>query len=154
MASFVFNIAKGRVAEYFERVDSNEPSKGAIVVVPLKTGDTEGNRQDDATLEAFLASTPDEQTEGWSRKVLTDADLSGSSYAPDNTNNRGQASLPEIKWTAPTSGKNVVALFVGYDPKEGEGTDAEIIPLLYLEFAVTADGNDVALNAGEVFRAS
>jgi hypothetical protein len=152
--SYVFNIAKGRVSEYFDRVDANEPANSAIVVIPLKVTDTEANRQDDATVEAFLAALPDEQTEGWSRKTLTDADLAGAQYAPDNTNNRGQASLPEIKWTAPTSGKNVVALLVAYDADTTGGTDANLIPLLVLDFAVTADGNDVALNAGEVFRAS
>ena len=154
MASFVFNRGKGRVPEYLERVDLNEPSGSALVVIPLKVGDTAANLQDLDTVTEVLAGTSDEQTEGWSRKVLTDADIAPANYAPDDTNDRGQASLPEIKWTTPTSGKNVVALLVAYDPKEGEGTDGELVPLLYLDFAVTADGNDVALNAGEVFRAS
>lgn len=35
MANFVFNIAKGRVAEFFNRVDSNDPANSAIILVPL-----------------------------------------------------------------------------------------------------------------------
>lgn len=154
MASFVFNGAKGRVAEYFERVDLNEPANSALVIIPLKVGDTEANLQDMDTVTEVLAGTPDEQTEGWSRKTLTDADIGPANYAPDDTNNRGQASLPEVKWTTPTSGKNTVALLVAYDSDTTGGTDANLVPLLYLDFAVTADGNDVALNAGEVFRAT
>lgn len=154
MASFTFNIAKGRVVEYFERVDSNEPANSAIVIIPLKVGDTEAALQDMDDVAEILAATPDEQTEGWSRKTLTDADLSGASFAPDNVNNRGQAQVPEVKWTTPTSGKNTVALLVAYDADTTGGTDAALIPLVYLDFAVTADGNDVALNAGEIFRAT
>lgn len=154
MASFVFNCAKGKVGEYAERVDTNEPANSALIVIPLKVGDTAANLQDMDTVTEVLAGTPDEQTEGWSRKTLTDSDLAGSSYAGDDTNDRGQLSLPEIKWTTPTSGKNVVALLVAYDGDTTGGTDSNLIPLLYLDFAVTADGNDVALNAGEVFRAS
>jgi hypothetical protein len=77
-----------------------------------------------------------------------------ANYAADNTNNRGQAAVPEVKWTAPTSGKNTVALLVAYDNDTTGGTDANLIPLVYLDFAVTADGNDVALNAGEIYRAT
>lgn len=154
MASYVFNIAKGRVAEYFNRVDSNEPANSAIIIIPLKVSDTEANSQDFDDVAAVLAGTADEQTEGWSRKTLTDSDLSGSSFAQDDTNNRGQASLPEVKWTTPTSGKNTTGLLVAYDPDTTGGTDSSLIPLVHLDFAVTADGNDVALNAGEIFRAT
>ena len=34
------------------------------------------------------------------------------------------------------------------------GTDANLIPICHLDFAVTADGNDVILNAGDVARAT
>lgn len=152
MANFVENIAKGRVVELFNRVDSNDPANSAIILIPLKASDTEANAQDFATVEAFLAGTPDEQTEGWSRKVLTDADL--AAIAVDNTNNRFPVSLPEVKWTAPTAGKNTTGLLVAYDADTTGGTDANLVPLLHLDMAVTADGNDVVVNAGEVLRAS
>lgn len=154
MANFVFNIGKGKVAELFARVDGNEPTNSAILAIPLKVSDTEANRKDDATLEAVLASVIDEQTEGWSRKTLTDADLAAAQYAVDQANDRGQASVVEIKWTTPTSGKNTTGVLICYDSDTTGGTDANIIPLLHLDFAVTADGNDVIINAGEVFRAT
>lgn len=152
MANYCVNIGKGRAVELQNRVKSNEPTNSAIILVPLKVTDTEANRQDDATLEAFLASTPDEQTEGWSRKALTDTEL--AAIAVDNANNRFALVLPEVKWTAPTSGKNVVALAVCYDSDTTGGTDANIFVLSVHDFAVTADGNDVYLNAGDAIRAS
>ena len=38
MADFVFNIAKGRVAELYNRVDSNDPANSAIIIVPVDVG--------------------------------------------------------------------------------------------------------------------
>ena len=35
MADFVFNLSKGRVAEFFNRVDSNDPANSAIIVSVL-----------------------------------------------------------------------------------------------------------------------
>jgi len=154
MANYVLNKGKGRVVELFRRVDENEPTNSAIILVPVKVSDTEANVQDFDSLEAVLAGTIDEQTEGWSRKTLTDADLSGTQYNEDDTNNRGQASIPAVKWTAPTSGKNTTGVLICYDSDTTGGTDANILVLEHLDFAVTADGNDVEANAGEVFRAS
>jgi hypothetical protein len=38
--------------------------------------------------------------------------------------------------------------------EEASPTDGGTIPLTHHDFAVTADGNDVILNAGDFFRAS
>lgn len=152
MSNYAFNIAKGRAVEFFNRVDSNEPANSAIILIPLSASDTEANRQDDATVEAFLAAAPNEQTEGWSRKTLTDADL--AAIAVDNVNNRFPATIPAVKWTAPTSGKNTTGVLVAYDADTTSGTDANLIPICHLDMAVTADGNDVEINAGDVLRAS
>ena len=153
MANFVYNIAKGRVAEFFNRVDSNDPSTSAIILVPLSASGTEAEGQDYDTLAAVLAGTANEQTSGgWSRKTLTDSDL--SAIAVDDTNNRMPATLPQVTWTGPTVGNDTTGLLICYDPDTGAGTDANIIPLVHDDFVVIADGNDVILNAGDVFRAS
>jgi hypothetical protein len=152
MANYALNIGKGRSVELQNRIKNNEPTNAAFVLVPLKVTDTEANRQDDANLEVFLAATPDEQTEGWARKVLDDTLI--AAIAVDNVNNRFAGTVPETKWTAPTAGKNVVALGVCYDSDTTSGTDANILVLTVHDFAVTADGNDVYLNAGDFIRAS
>lgn len=151
MADFVFNIAKGRVVEYFERVYGNDPSASVITLVPLATGDTEANLQDANDLATVLAGTPVEAGGSWGRKQLADTDLAAP--AVDDTNNRFPATLPSVTWTGPTTGQDTVALLVCYDDTGAEA-DSGIIPLVYNDFAVTADGNDVVLNAGDCFRAS
>ena len=40
MADFVFNIAKGRVAEFYNRVDTNDPANSALVIVVAFVADT------------------------------------------------------------------------------------------------------------------
>lgn len=153
MANFVFNIAKGRIVEFYNRVENNDPSTSALVLVPLAVGDTEANLQDADTLAAVLAGTPDEAGASWGRKVLTDSELAALP-SPNDTDNRYDVSVPAVTWTAPTAGQDTVALLICYDANTGSGTDSDIIPLSYHDFAVTADGNDVVLNAGVFFQAS
>lgn len=151
---FTFNIAKGRVVEYYNRVKNNDPSTSALVLIPLSVGDTEANRQDDDNVSVFLAATPNEQTGGgWVRKTLTDAELAAFP-APNDTNNRYDVAVPQVTWTSPTAGSDTVALLVAYDADTGTGDDTNLIPLTYHGFAVTADGNNVVLNVGNFFQAS
>jgi hypothetical protein len=152
VANFVFNIAKGRMVEWFHRVDQNDPANSAIILVPLSTSSTsEAVAQDMDDLTEVLAGAANEQSSGgWARKTLTDADI--AAIAVDNTNNRFPASLPSQTWTTPTAGNNTTGLLVCYDSDTTSGTDASIIPISEHDFVVTADGNDVILNAGDCVR--
>ena len=150
----MFNQAKGRVVEWFNRVDQNDPANSAIILVPLSQSGSEAQGQDLDTLAAVEADANfAEQTGGgWVRKTLTDADIAAISV--DDTNNRFPATLPSVTWTGPTAGNNVTGLLVCYDSDTTAGTDSNIIPISHHDFAVTADGNDVVLNAGDCVRAS
>jgi hypothetical protein len=153
MANFVFNNGKGRVRELVERVDTNDPADAKILLVPLAVGDSEANLQDSDTLSAVLAGTPDRAGGSWGDKTLTDANFTGTDYDTNDTDNRGDASVPSVTWTAPTGGQNTVALIVCYT-EVASPADSDWIPITYHDFVVTADGNDVVLNAGDFFRAS
>lgn len=153
MANFVFNNGKGRVRELVERVDTNDPADAKILLVPLAVGDSEANLQDADTLSAVLAGTPDRAGGSWGDKTLTDTNFASTDYDVNDTDNRGDASIPTVTWTAPTAGQNTVALIVCYT-EVASPADTDWIPITYHDFAVTADGNDVVLNAGDFFRAS
>lgn len=158
MADKVFNIAKGRVAEFAWRVKNNDPANSALVVVALQaTGlEADGTLEDYATLSALLAAANDEATNsGYARKILTDADL--GTIAPDNTNNRFDVDIPDQTWTAvQTTGGAWGKLLVCYDSDTTGGTDANIIPLTMHDYAVTPDGSDLVavINASGFYRAS
>lgn len=151
MADFVFNIAKGRVAELYNRVDVNDPATATIVIVPVDAGATaDATIQDFATLAAVLAGGVTERsTGGWGRKTLTDADL--AALAVDNTNNRMPVDLPDQTWTGVTAG-SVTDLIICYSPTAG--ADSTIIPLTQHDFPTTPDGSDVVATISDFYRAS
>ena len=155
MADLVFNIAKGRVGELYNRVKSNDPAASAFIIVPLETTGLESDAVliDKDTLADVLSGTTNEQT-NQARKVLTDADLAAFP-SPDDTNDRFDFDLPDIVYTA-LGGNPISKLLVCYDDDTGAGTDANIIPLCAYDFAVTPDGSDVTaqVNAAGFYRAS
>lgn len=154
MANFMFNVAKGRFVEYFNRVDSNDPANSAIILVPLSASGTEAQGQDLDTLADVEADAnfAERTSGGWVRKTLTDSDL--AAVAVDDTNNRFPATIPQVTWTAPAAGNNTTGVLVCYDPDTTGGTDANIVPICHLDMAVTTDGNDVIVAAGDVARAA
>lgn len=152
MANFVFNIAKGRVAEFYNRVDANDPATARLVIIPLEASGLEAQAalEDSVSLAEVLDGTTNEQTT-MGRKYLTDTEL--AALAADMTNNRMDVDIPDITWAAAT-GNGVGAIVVAYDPNSE--TDANIIPLTHHDFAVTPDGSDIVavIAATGFYRAS
>lgn len=155
MADIVFNIAKGRVAELYNRVDTNDAANSALVIVPVDVAAvTDATLRDFDTLAAILAGGVTERTTGgWNRKTLTDADL--VAFAADDTNDRVDLDIPDQTWTAVSAGA-VTDLIICYDNDTTAGTDANLVPLTLHDFAITPDGSDVVavINAAGFFRAS
>lgn len=153
MANIVFNIAKGRVVEYYNRVENNDPTNAALILVPIETSGLESDATliDADTLAALLSGTTNEQTT-MGRKTLTDADLAALP-APDDTNDRYEVSLPTVTWTA-ASGNAISKIAVCYDPDTTGGTDSNIIPLTMFDFVQTPSGADIQMTGGVFFRAS
>lgn len=155
MADFVFNIAKGRVAEYYNRVDSNDPANSALIIVALATSGLESDAtlKDLATLAAVVAGTTNEVTNsGYARKVLTDTDL--AALTVDNTNDRMPCDLPDQTWTTVAAGDGWSKLIVCYDSDTTAGTDSNIIPLTAHDFVITPDGSDIIATIADFYRAS
>lgn len=160
MADGVFNIAKGRAVELYNRVKSNDPANSAFVIVLLKAAEADGVLEDYDDLGALLGAagnTEADFTNYTPRKVLSDAELAALP-APDDTNNRYDIDLPDQTWTAAGGALNntLVKLLVCYDSDTTLGTDANILPVAHYDFAVTTDGSDLTaqFNAAGFFRAS
>jgi hypothetical protein len=155
MADFVFNISKGRVAELYNRVDTNDAANAVLVIVPVDVAAvTDATIRDFDTLSAVLGGGVTERTTGgWNRKTLTDTDL--AAMTPDDTNDRMDIDIPDQTWTAVTAGA-VTDLIICYDNDSTAGTDANLIPLTQHDFAITPDGSDVVavIAATGFFRAS
>lgn len=153
MANIVYNIAKGRVVEYYNRVKSNDPTNSALILVPLETSGLESDATllDKDDLAAVLSGATNEQTT-MGRKTLTDSDLAALP-APDDSNDRYDVSLPTVTWTAAT-GNAISKILVCYDSDTTGGADSAIIPLCQFDAAITPDGSDVQFTSGVFYRAS
>lgn len=147
MANGVFNIAKGRVYEFYRNVKGNSPANSAFIVVLLKATGLEAddtlNNYDD--LSSLLAAANDEcDFTNYARKTLTDVELAAIP-SPDDTNNRVDLDLPDLTWTSAGGAANnsIGKLLVCYDADTTGGTDANLIPVTYHDFTATTDGNDL-----------
>ncbi|HXF44870.1 MAG TPA: hypothetical protein VNK91_02010 [Burkholderiaceae bacterium] len=157
MADFVFNIAKGRVAELYNRVDTNDPANSALIILILATAgiETDAVLRDVDTVAALLAGTTNEVTNtGYARRTLTDADI--VAFAPDDVNDRVDLDIPDQTWTAVAAGDGWNDMVVAYDADTTAGTDANLVPLTQHDFVVTPDGSDITaqIAAAGFYRAS
>lgn len=152
MSSITFNIAKGKVNAYTERVVNNDPANSALVVVLLKTAEADATLQDYDTLGALLAAgggTANVECDftSYVRKVLTDADLSAPTV--DDTGNEQYSDMPDQTYTSAGGATNntIVKALICYDSDTTAGTDANLVPLVACGFSAnpTTDGNDMVL---------
>lgn len=158
MGDFVFNVALGRVNEFYRRVDSDDPTNSALVVVALFSSGLESDAtlKDKDTLSDVLSGATNEATNtNYARKVLTQADLAAQS--PDDTNDRQEADIPDQTWTAVDGAAGAWGkLLICYDGDTTAGDDTNIIPLTAHDFVVTPDGSDIVaqIAATGFFRAA
>lgn len=156
MADQVLNIALGRVAELYNRVDQNDPANSALVLVIFNSSAADGTIKDLDTLAAIEAdaNTAEVANSGYARKVLTDADI--VAFAPDDVNNRVDLDIPDQTWTSVAAGTAWTDLCICYDSDTTGGTDSNIVPMTWHDFAVTPDGSDITarINSAGFFRAS
>jgi hypothetical protein len=146
MANGVFNVALGRVNELMLRVENNDPTNSAIIIVLLKTAEADATLEDYDDLSALLAGSnveADFTGTAYARKVLTDADISAPTL--DDGANTYYSVVPQQTWTSAggTVTNTLAKLLVCYDDDSTGGTDANIIPLTHHDYVVTTDGSDL-----------
>jgi hypothetical protein len=143
MADLVHNIAKGRGVQFGINVDTNTPTDSAIILsVWFNDGSsTDDNVRDADTVAAIEALTgvTERTTSGWSRTTYVDTDVT---VTLDDTNNNHRVDVPDKTWTAVTAGASS-DLGYSYDSDTAAGTDSNIIPVTWHDFAITPDGSDV-----------
>lgn len=156
MADQVFNIAKGKVNEYVERVNANDPTNSVLIIHAWVAGDTDDAIEAVDTVAAIesLGSTAEATNSGYSPIVLDNTD--SLTVTVDDTNDRNEADMPDQTFSAIVAGDNWTDLSISYDSDSTAGTDANIIPCTWHDFAVTPDGSDITMqvNAAGFFRAA
>lgn len=156
MADFVFNIAKGRVAELYNRVDLSDPANAVLVITVFNSAAADAAMIDVDTLALLeaVASNAEVTNTNYARIVLDDTDL--VAFAPDDTNDRVDLDIPDQTWTAVGAGDAWTDLVINYDSDSTGGTDANIVPCTLHDFVATPNGGDITaqIAAAGFFRAS
>lgn len=144
MANIVFNISKGEVNAYVKRVVNNDPANSALVVVLLKTAEADGILQDYNTLGNILAGANTEADfTNYSRKILTNTELSLPTV--DDSGNQQFSDAPDLTYASAGGAVNnaIVKMLICYDSDTTSGTDANLVPLVAIDWVITTDGNDL-----------
>jgi len=155
MADFQYNISKGRFVELFNRVDANDPAAATLVLIPVDVAAVS-----DATLKdlddfaaVISAGVTERAASNWNRKTYTDTDLAFP--APNDANDSYDVDIAvDALWSpGPTAG-TVTDVILCY-ASVGSPTNAQLMPCLQWDFAITPDGSDVTaiFNALGIFRA-
>ena len=144
MANFVFGVALGRVGEYVNRVLNNDPANSILLAIPMSQSGTaeQGEALTDFAAVEADANFAEQTAASWGRKTISDS-AGGLTWTFDATNNKRAADMTDLVWTAPVASNNTTGLIIAYDPDSTTGTDSTVIPLVHLDMAVTADGNQV-----------
>jgi hypothetical protein len=157
VGNFVFNRSKGRVTEFAERVNANDPANSVFNILVLATSGIESDAVllDVDTVTGLVAGTTNEVTNaGYARKSLDQT--GGITITYDDTNDRVDVDVPDQTWTAVTAGDAWNDIVFAYDSDSTAGTDANILPMTQHDFVLTPDGSDITaqIAVGGFFRAS
>jgi hypothetical protein len=151
MANFTFVIAKGREAEFHNRVDGNDPANSALILVVLSTVGLQADSIliDYDTLQDILAFNLEPTNANYARKTLTDANI--SPYTVDDTNNLIRLPLANQTYTSIGAGTSWAKLLICYDNDTTGGTDANIVPVAAFDtfingVAVVPNGNNIIVS--------
>lgn len=159
MADGVFNIAKGRVVELYNRVKSNDPANSAFLLILMKAAEADATLEDYDDIAAILVQGGNTEADftNYVRKVLTDAELAALP-SPDDTNNRYEVDAPDQLFASAGGALNnsLAKAVIAYDPDTTGGTDANLIPCTHHDVTITTDGNNVTIefNTNGFYRAS
>lgn len=157
MADFAFNISKGKSAEFAARVNASDPTNAVLIVALIASTGVEA----DATLldknefaDLVSGATNFATNTGSTRKSLDQT--GGVTVTVDDTNDRVDIDIPDQTWTAlANDGTGAISdVVIGYDSDSTAGTDANIVPMSFHDFAITPDGSDVTATVAVFYRAS
>lgn len=150
MADFVFNIAKGKVAE--------KAADGATLrILVLKTANTDAINKDYDNLNTLLTDGTNAEAD-FTNYPATRKALANITPSVDDTNDKFTVDADDVTYTSAGGASNntTEAAIIYEDVAGDDSSDATAIPLAQFDAVFTTDGNDVTLqfHADGFFEAS
>lgn len=153
LTNIVFNIAKGRVGELYNRVKVGDPATARLFLIPIDINTCPDETARDADdVAAIVTGGAVSRATAWANALygiaLAPADLTTLAANLDDANNWLDLDIP----TDPVfngSGAGVAAannsthLIVGYSTTTAPANLNQITPLTLHAFAVTTDGSSI-----------
>jgi hypothetical protein len=157
MGNVVINRSKGRVTEFAERVNGNDPANSVFLVALIAATGVESDATliDKDTFTDFVSGATDFATNtGGTRKSIDNT--GGITITYNDTSDRTEVDLPDQTWTAlANDGTGAISdILTGYDSDSTGGTDANVLPMTLHDFSITPDGSDVTVQITDIFRAA
>lgn len=137
--------------EFHNRVDGNDPTNAALILVVLASSGLEedGILRDYDTLSAILAGTSNEVTNaGYARITITDAGL--AAYTVDDSLDQIVLPLADQTTAAISSGDVWSKLLICYDSDTTGGTDANIVPVKAFDIRDPVTGVAITPSGGTI----
>lgn len=145
MANFVFNRSKGRVTEFAERVNANDPTNAIFTIRVLATSGVESDAtliDKDTFADVVSGATNEVTNSGYAAKTLDNA-TGGITVTYDDTNDRVDVDIPDQTWVGVAAGDGWNDFVTNYDSDSTSGTTANEVPMTLHDFVVTPDGSDI-----------
>lgn len=157
MADLVLNRVLGKVHQYVDNVDSNNPAASVMrVFAMVVSGDQDNAMRDLATMTMTglfaLANVAEATNSGYANQSVTDA---ATTITIDDANNRVDCAIGDVTFTSVLSGDVWTDICIAYD-SDGTDNDGNTIPLTIHDFSVTPNGGNITADepATGFFRAS
>ena len=148
MAQLIPTSAKGKLAYYAGLPAAND----ALIWVLFTGTETDDNLRDADTLAAVIALAVDEATfTGYTRQAAT-----GVTVTVDDTGNDILVDANDPSWN-PTSVQALSRIGLFYDPDTTTGTDADLIPLFFDDYALSTPSSGIVgytVAAGGFYKAA
>jgi len=145
MANQAFNRSLGRVVEFAERVNANDPANAIFTIRVLATAGVESDavlKDKDTFADVVSGATNEVTNSGYAAKTLDNA-TGGITVTYDDTNDRVDVDVPDQTWTAVVAGDGWQDIVFNYDSDSTAGTTANEVPMTMHDFVVTPDGSDI-----------
>ena len=156
MGNLAANVALGRLNEFAERVNNNDPANASFELFlweGTSADDNFGDADTVADVEA-LSGISESSATNYASIVLQDGDI-GASTVDDSANTR-DFDIADQVWSSLGPGTAITRLTIGYDSDDTGGTDANIENVAIYDFSVIPNGGNVTaqINASGLWSAA